>query len=176
MKSEDKIITIYPELTAFQVEIQGNPFECNMCRDMGECCGALGGNHNYKVGCEKCRCQHLYPTEDETRDKVGKVKLFNCKNCDDSKFSKGFCSNYGYLKNNLKPEITDCSNNFLVTGENNQIDDVTLKSECNIGNESVNVVEDKQEPIKSQKKIDKKFIYGGIGIFVFLIILYFLFS
>ena len=138
-QGEQRIITIYPELTSFEVEWDSNKYNCNNCSGIGDCCGTIM-DHNNKSVCEKCRCQHLHNVTDDTRKK-GKVKQQTCQKCKDENLSKDYCESNGYLENNLKPQIVDCSNNFLVTGANNTIDNVSMKTECNINNEddSINV-------------------------------------
>ena len=46
MSSSEKIIRTYPELTVFQVEYEGNLFDCNRCMGKGKCCGAENSEFN----------------------------------------------------------------------------------------------------------------------------------
>ena len=177
------IISIYPELEAYEVEVAGEKFDCRNCVNLGDCCGTVMV-HNNKSACHKCKCQSLY--DSSHREKKGAertnsiINKTNCKNCDDSKFSEDYCKSFSYLENNLNAEIIDCSNTLLVTGKNNTLEDVKLRSQCNIeGQESVDVVtsNDNNDTGNSstQLPIPKDYlIYGGIG-FALFIIIYFLF-
>jgi hypothetical protein len=176
------IISIYPELEAYEVEISGEKFDCRRCMGIGDCCGTVMV-HNNKSSCHKCKCQSLYNSTNRMKDGAKKtnsiINQTNCKNCDNSTFTEDYCKSLAYLENNLSPEIIDCSNTLLVTGEHNTLEDIKLRSQCNIdGQESVDVVtaaEDTQSSISGASLIPKDYlIYGGIG-FVIFIIIYFLF-
>tara|TARA_B100000424_G_scaffold270664_1_gene270674 strand:- start:1206 stop:1772 length:567 start_codon:yes stop_codon:yes gene_type:complete len=140
----DNIIKTYPKLTKFQVEYEGNPYDCNRCMGKGQCCGAQNDLYSDQMACQKCRCQNLHDTLDGSRNE--KVSQFGCEDCDDSQFSQIYCQNLGLLNNNLKANITDCSNNFLNLGSNATITDVELRTECNIGGErSVSIFNTEEE-------------------------------
>ena len=178
------IIKTYPTLTEFQVEYEGNPYDCNRCMGKGKCCGAENDLYNDQMACQKCRCQHLHDVLDDSRTQ--KVTQNGCDDCDDSKFTQTYCQNLGHLNNNLKANITDCSNNFLNLGSNATISDVELRSECNIGGErSVSIFKtDDEEEVLPGTTIDLSFtesipvksllIGGTVGIL--LLILLFLFT
>ena len=149
--SSQNIIKTYPELTKFQVEYEGNPYDCNRCLGKGQCCGAQNELYNDQMACQKCRCQYLYDVIDGSREE--KVSQSGCDDCDDSQFSQVYCENMGHLNNNLKANITECSNSFLNLGSNATITDVELRSECNIGGErSVSIfnVDDEEEEKKKK--------------------------
>jgi len=172
MSSSEKIIRTYPELSAFQVEYEGQVFDCNRCMGKGKCCGAQNTEFNNQLACQKCRCQHLHNVLDNTRTE--KVRQPNCTDCDDTEFNSTYCSNYGHLNNNLKANITDCSNNFMNVGSNSTIEDVELRSECNIGGEENVDVVTPTTSTQSQTSANSKYIYGG-GILFVLMLFYFLF-
>ena len=173
-QSSERIIKSYPELTAFQVEYEGQPFDCNKCMGMGKCCGAQNTQFNNYLACQKCRCQNLHDVLDNTREKNPRVKQHECEDCDDSEFNSTYCENLGHLNNNLKPNITDCSNNFLNLGKNSTITDVELRSECNVGGEqSVDVVTESGTPQSSS--IDMNYVYIGGGVLFVLLLLFLLF-
>ena len=172
MSSSEKIIKTYPELTAFQVEYEGQVFDCNRCMGKGKCCGAQNDEFNNQLACQKCRCQHLHNVVDNTRTE--KVRQPNCDDCDDTQFNMTFCNSYGHLNNNLKANITDCSNNFMNVGKNSTIEDVELRTECNIGGEeNVDVITPTTQS-QSHTSANTKYIYIGV-IVVVLILFYFLF-
>jgi len=181
--SGQKIISIYPELEAYEVEISGDKFDCRSCMGLGDCCGTVMV-HNNKSACHKCKCQSLYNSTNRVKEGAEKTKSIinssNCKNCDDSTFTEDYCKSLAYLENNLNAEIVDCSNTLLVTGQNNTLEDVNLRTQCNIdGQESVNVKSSGEQNTNtntlSNFPISKDIlIYGGIGFFVF-IMFYFLF-
>ena len=79
-----------------------------------------------------------------------------------------------HLNNNLKANITDCSNNFMNVGSNSTIEDVELRSECNIGGEENVDVVTPTTSTQSQTSANSKYIYGG-GILFILMLFYFLF-
>lgn len=171
-QNSENIIKTYPELSAFQIEYQGDVYECNRCMGKGKCCGAQNDKYSDQIACIKCRCQHLHDVIDDSRKE--KVKQPNCEECDDSTFSKSYCESLGYLNNNLKANITDCSNNFLNVGSNSTIQDVELRSECNVGGEqNVNVITPNKQS-NSGLPFDKKYLMIGGGV-LFIIILLFLF-
>lgn len=177
------IISIYPELEAYEVEISGNKYDCRNCMGMGDCCGTVM-EHNNKSSCHKCKCQSLFNSTNRVKEGAQKTNTIinqtNCKNCDNSTFTEDYCKSLAYLENNLTAEIVDCSNTLLVTGENNTLEDIKLRSQCNIdGQDSVNVIniDDKKTSNSDSTgfSIPKNYlIYGGIGFMVFLIF-YFLF-
>ena len=176
MSSSEKIIKTYPELTAFQVEYEGQVIDCNRCMGKGKCCGAQNNEFNNQLACQKCRCQHLHDVLDDSRTQ--KVTQNGCDDCDDSKFTQTYCQNLGHLNNNLKANITDCSNNFLNLGKNSTIQDVELRSECNVsGEESVNVVTSPEfkKKLKPELPIDQNYIYIGGGVMIFIILLLLIF-
>jgi hypothetical protein len=174
MSSSENIIRTYPELSVFQVEYEGQVFDCNKCMGKGKCCGAENSEFNNQLACQKCRCQNLHDVVDSTRTE--RVRQPNCDDCDDTQFNSTYCNSYGHLNNNLKANITDCSNNFMNVGSNSTIEDVELRSECNVGGEeNVNVITPTtQTQSENQSSINSKFIYGG-GIVLVLILFYFLF-
>lgn len=172
MSSSEKIIKTYPELSVFQVEYEGQVFDCNRCMGKGKCCGAQNDEFNSQLACQKCRCQHLHDVKDNTRTE--KVRQPNCDDCDDTQFNITYCDSYGHLNNNLKANITDCSNNFMNVGNNSTIEDVELRSECNIGGEENVDVVTPTTVTQSQTSANTKYIYGG-GIVLVLILFYFLF-
>jgi len=133
-KQDSNIIKIYPELSEFEIEWDGQKKNCNNCIYSGECCGTKTNNNNTIAMCNKCRCQSLYDVIDNTREK-GRVKQELCTNCDDT-ITEDYCKSLGNLENNLKPEIIDCTSSMMVTGSGNVIEDVNLRSECNINGES----------------------------------------
>jgi hypothetical protein len=179
--SGQNIISIYPELQAYEVESSGNKFDCRNCMGIGDCCGTVM-THTNKAACNKCKCQSLYESTNRTGDakKTNSViNSNNCKNCDDSTFSEDYCKSLSYLENNLNAEIVDCSNTLLVSGKNNTLEDVKLRSQCNVdGNESVNVQtsnEQQQSTNFSELPIPKDYlIYGGMA-FLLIFIIYFFF-
>ena len=179
--SGQNIISIYPELEAYEVESSGNKYDCRNCMGIGDCCGTVMV-HNNKAACNKCKCQSLYESTnrtDDAKDTSSIINSNNCKNCDDSTFTEDYCKSLSYLENNLNAEIVDCSNTLLVTGENNTLEDVKLKAQCNIdGNESVNVQTsgDPQQSNSSNLPISKNnLIYGGIVLLLLFIIYFFFF-
>ena len=44
--SSEKIIKTYPELSVFQVEYEGQIYDCNKCIAKGQCCGAQNSQFN----------------------------------------------------------------------------------------------------------------------------------
>lgn len=179
--SGQKIISIYPELEAYEVEISGEKFDCRSCMGLGDCCGTVMV-HNNKSACHKCKCQSLYNSSNRVKKGAEKTNSIingnNCENCDDTTFTEDYCKSLAYLENNLNAEIVDCSNTLLVTGENNTLEDIKMRTQCNIdGQESVNVKTGgpQTETSSTGLPIPKDMlIYGGIGFFAFIII-YFLF-
>lgn len=170
-QSSERIIKTYPELSAFQVEYEGQVFDCNRCMGKGKCCGAQNDQFNYYLACQKCRCQNLHNVLDNSREKNPKVKQTNCDDCDDTQFNAQYCENVGHLNNNLKANITDCSNNFLNLGKNSQITDVELRSECNVGGESSVDVVTPQGATQTSSPLNMNIVYiGGGALFVLLII------
>ena len=170
-QSSERIIKTYPELSAFQVEYEGQVFDCNRCMGKGKCCGAQNDQFNYYLACQKCRCQNLHNVLDNSREKNPKVKQTNCDDCDDTQFNAQYCENVGHLNNNLKANITDCSNNFLNLGKNSQITDVELRSECNVGGESSVDVVTPQGATQTSSPLNMNYVFiGGGALFVLLII------
>jgi len=174
--SSEKIIKSYPELTPYNVEYDGTPFDCNKCRT-GEdnCCAAHDKNNSNYLACQKCRCQHLHNVIDDSRTE--RVKDLGCKNCDDSQFNTNYCTDYGNLNNNLKANITDCSNNFLNVGNNSTITDVELRSECNIGGEkNVDVITPSTSTQSQLPAFNMNHAYMGGGVLLLLLMLWLLFG
>lgn len=180
-QSTTNIIKEVPQLNQFEVEYEGNKFDCNKCREKEKCCGTEDDQFTFQLQCKKCRCQHLHDVLDDSRTQ--KVTQNGCDDCDDSKFTQTYCQNLGHLNNNLKANITDCSNNFLNLGSNATISDVELRSECNIGGErSVSIFKtDDEEEVLPGTTIDlsftesipvKSLLIGGIVGILFLILLF----
>ena len=73
----ENIIKSYPELSIFDVEYEGEVFDCRKCLSVEKCCGAQNQNFNDNLACIKCRCQYLYDVIDSSREnKVGLCKGF----------------------------------------------------------------------------------------------------
>jgi len=175
-QSSERIIKTYPELSAFQVEYEGQVFDCNRCMGKGKCCGAQNDQFNNYLACQKCRCQNLHTVVDNSREKNPKVTQHECDDCDDTQFNPTYCGNLGHLNNNLKANITDSSNNFLNLGKNSTITDVELRSECNIGGESnVDVVTPQGSTQSSSPALDMNYVYGGGALLLVLMIVFLLF-
>jgi len=177
-RMSENIIKSYPELSMFDIEYEGEVFDCRKCLSVDKCCGAQNQDFNNNLACIKCRCQYLYDVIDNSRENKVTSLFSDCTNCDQDKFTAVYCENYGMLNNNLKANITDCSNNFLNLGKNSTIQDVELRSECNVsGEESVNVVTSPEfkKKLKPELPIDEKYIYigGGFMLFIILILLIF---
>jgi len=120
-------------LDPFYVEYNGAKFDCRSC-NKSKCCSTNDDNSPNKIPCQKCMCQHLYPVNDKSRYNSLPVFDMGCTECNSSVL-QGDCNIYGYLSNKIIPKvnIVDCSNKVLVSGANNDISDVVLKSQCNTG-------------------------------------------
>lgn len=133
--SNNNIIQITPVLESYEVEINGKKFDCRNCIGLGDCCGTIDIG-NSKSSCYKCKCQSLYNSTNRTKEGAEKTDGFinssNCKNCNDSTFTKDFCESMAYLENNLDSDFTDCSNTLLVTGEYNTLNDIEQRTNCNV--------------------------------------------
>ena len=169
-ESTSNIIKSYPELTAFEVEYNGNKFNCNACRNGGKCCGVENNEFAQQLQCMKCRCQQLYGVSDESR-KESVSKNIVCDDCNNNVLTKETCENYNYLKNNLNYNLTDCSNNLINVGANSKIEDVTLRSKCSTGaDETAGVIEISDDE-KSDSVNPDYILYGGIGVGVLIFII-----
>jgi len=115
-RMSENIIKSYPELSIFDVEYEGEVFDCRKCLSIDKCCGSQNLDFNNNLACIKCRCQYLYDVIDNSRENKVTSLFADCANCDPDKFTAVYCENYGMLNNNLKANITDCSNNFLNLG------------------------------------------------------------
>ena len=147
-KTSENIIKSYPELSIFDVEYEGEVFDCRKCLSADKCCGALNSEFNNNLACIKCRCQFLYDVIDNSRE------------------------------NKVTSLFSDCTNNFLNLGDNSTIQDVELRSECNVsGEESVNVVTspDFQKKLKPELPVDQNYIYLGLAISIFIILIILIF-
>ena len=126
-------ITINKLLNKYQVEYNGQPFDCRSC-NKDKCCSTNDDNAPNKIACQKCICQQLYTVKDGSRAGSEPVYNMGCNDCT-SNISEGECNIYEYLTNKIiqKVNIVDCSNKVLVSGNNNDISDVVLKSKCDTG-------------------------------------------
>ena len=178
--SNNNIIQITPTLEAYEVEVNGKKFDCRSCMGLGDCCGTVDISNN-KSSCYKCKCQSLYNSTNRTKENAEKTDRFinstNCKNCDDSTFTKDFCESMAYLENNLDSDFTDCSNTLLVTGEYNTLNDIEQRTNCNIdGQQEVAVNNYNAPPPTENQSILDKIKGGGLSInIVFILILIALF-
>lgn len=184
IQHDERIIKSFAKLSKFQVEYEGQPYDCNRCDPgKGKCCGAQNDNYNNNLACQKCRCQHLYDVTDGSRTEKVYIHEGQCNDCDDSNFDINTCDFMDYLKNNLKANITDCSNALVNVGENSTIEDVSLRSECNIDNaNTVSVLgSNASQPTASggdfldSLPFDKKYLFIGGGVLFVIFILFFIF-
>ena len=76
----ENIIKSYPELSIFDVEYEGEVFDCRKCLSVEKCCGAQNQNFNDNLACIKCRCQYLYDVIDNSRENKVLKKLLNATN------------------------------------------------------------------------------------------------
>tara|TARA_Y100000589_G_C26945901_1_gene544371 strand:- start:149 stop:751 length:603 start_codon:yes stop_codon:yes gene_type:complete len=174
------IHTSKAQLLQFEVEIDKQAKSCRPCMSAPETQVAKGRSQ-YDL-CYKCQCQAKFDTEDNSRSemsveqngqmvKTSKVlgtpddrnAPFECANCDQSEITENWCLNNNFLRNDLEVSVTDCSNNMLVTGENNTVEDVNMRTECNIdggdSSQPPKIQEDEFNPTKKKKK--KKGLFGG---------------
>lgn len=169
------IIQVTPTLEAYEVEMNGKKFDCRSCMGIGDCCGTIQ-IHSNKSACYKCKCQSLYNSTNRTKVNAEKTNRFinstNCKNCDDSTFTKDFCESMAYLENNLDAEFTDCSNTLLVTGDFNTLDDVEQRTNCDINNKKNTAVNNYQAPPPKSGGVNN-FTGGGLNINIILLIFIF---
>ena len=123
-------------------------------------------------------CQQLYNVKDKSRMNNQKVYNMGCTDCT-TDIDESECSVKNYLSNRLinKSTIVDCSNKVLVTGANNDISDIVLKSKCNTGLPiTVNENTSLDTNYKLPSKLDNKYVMIGGGVLVIIIILIFLFK
>lgn len=210
-QSNQKIISIYPKLQEYDIEWQGNVFNCTNCMGMDNCCGIGSGknpsnNNNFRA-CQKCICQMKYDIIDGQTRSTGKIPNLGCdkimektsqkpsSKCTDNIINKDFCNlpAYNYLKNNLNPtSIQNCSVNFVNTGKNTQVSNISLKSQCNneeagvdLGNSSKNPSDYNNNnnnnnsiinlPKGKINSVKLEYIYIIIGFIIFLFLIYFIF-
>ena len=119
-----------------EIEWQGKPFNCMTC-EKNDCCRVKDDEYKNQYSCLKCRCQAMYnPIKGTKKGKVisGSGKPFKCDSCDEF-LSLEKCSDLGYLNNGLAQQLSiyDCSQNVVTTGDGNIIDNVEMKSDCNVG-------------------------------------------
>lgn len=150
------IHTTSATINDYQVEYDTKMFDCTPCITWEKEKLELGVNSDK---CDKCQCQANFDVLDASRSskvKTFRGEEFNCANCDEEKYTLEFCTNRGFLKNDPEMNITDCSNNMVVTGENNTIEDVNMRTECNIdGGDNSNppiIQEDEYNPQEDKKK------------------------
>jgi hypothetical protein len=126
-------------LEKYEIEFNGRVFNCLEC-NKDNCCSTSNNNSANRIACQKCRCQQLYTVRDGTRagsEPVGDLGCIGCTN----NMSEAECSLYEFLNNKViqSMSIVDCSNRVIVSGANNQISDVSLRSICNMGDSPTQV-------------------------------------
>ena len=178
-QTNQNIIKSYPELTKYEVEYEGNKYDCNKCRGISPCCGTENDEFNLQMACKKCLCQQLYGVNDDSRSEA--LVDLGCQDCTEGALSQEYCEGSGYLENNLKANITDCSNNLLNIGSGNTLEDITLQSQCNVdGQETagVIVVSDDDTDDGTDDSTDTTMNYGiiAVGLVILLLLLFFIFS
>lgn len=172
-QSTTNIVKEVPTLNQFEVEYEGNKFDCNKCREKDKCCGTEDEQFAFQLQCKKCRCQQLHDVTDGSR--TGKVTSnLQCGDeCNNNALDEQTCNMYGYLTNGLKANVMDCSNNLINVGANSTIEGVELRSKCtSTGGETAGVI--KVNPNQSVSKADQSenmMIYAGVGGGLFLCII-----
>ncbi len=175
-QSTTNIVKEVPELNQFEVEYEGNKFDCNRCREKEKCCGTEDDTFSFQLQCKKCRCQHLHDVTDNSR--TNRVKDLNCGDeCNNNALDVQTCESYGYLTNNLKANVMDCSNNLINVGANSTIEGVELRSKCtSTGGETAGVI--KVNPNKGStgktNESEKIMMYAAAGGGIFFCLLLFL--
>lgn len=112
-----------------QIEYNGVLFDCRQCtRNRSECCNVFDENDPNRLPCMKCVCQSAYDTMDDSRE--GRATMNQCQNCRD--VSLAFCRRENHLINRLVQDINvfDCSQNILVDGTANQLQQIEMKNQC----------------------------------------------
>lgn len=112
-----------------QIEYNGVLFDCRQCnKNRGECCNVFDENDPNRLPCMKCVCQSAYDTMDDSREEP--VNMAQCQNCRDVALS--FCSRENHLVNRLVQDIKifDCSQNILVDGTANTLEQIEMKNQC----------------------------------------------
>ena len=128
------------ELLPNQIEFQGKPFNCFQC-DTSSCCQIKNFSYQNQAACKKCRCQALYGADPANSQKTGFVEdgnknRFKCQCRDDQAITKSQCDATFLRRNKLITPRTyiDCSQNTLVSGDGNVLENVKMESTCNAAN------------------------------------------
>lgn len=117
------------EFTDNQIEYNGVLFDCRQCsKNRTECCNVFDENDPNRLPCMKCVCQGAFDTMDESR--TNKVNMASCQNCRD--VSLPLCRRENHLINRLIQDIKifDCSQNILVDGTANAVEQVQMSNQC----------------------------------------------
>ena len=174
------IHTSAAKLQEFEVELDKVAKSCKPCMTAPETHVAKGTSQ-YDL-CMKCQCQANFVTEDASRDAkvTWRGEPFNCQNCDMADINKEWCTFQNFLRIDLEVSVTDCSNTMLVTGDNNEVNDVKMRTECNVDgadNSAPPVVAQKTFNPTGKKKKNKLFgisplmLGGGAAVIVLIIII-----
>lgn len=117
------------QFTDNQIEYNGVLFDCRQCnKNRSECCNVFDENDPNRLPCMKCVCQAAYDTMDDSRKE--RINMSQCQNCRD--VSLAFCRRENHLINRLVQDIKifDCSQNILVDGTANQLEQIEMKNQC----------------------------------------------
>jgi hypothetical protein len=174
------IHTSKAKLLENEVELDKAAKSCKPCMTAPETHVAKGTSQ-YDL-CMKCQCQASFDTEDASRDSkvTWRGDPLDCKNCDKADVNKEWCTFQNFLRNDLEVSITDCSNTMLVTGDNNEVNDVKMRTECNVDgadNSAPPVVAEKSfNPTEKKKakggfKLSPMMMGGAAAVVVILIII-----
>lgn len=112
-----------------QIEYNGVLFDCRQCnKNRSECCNVMDENDPNRLPCMKCVCQAAYDVQDDSRE--GRVNMAQCQNCRDVSLS--FCRRENHLINRLIQDINifDCSQNVLVDGTANTLQQIEMRNQC----------------------------------------------
>ena len=174
------------ELLPNQIEFQGKPFNCFQC-DTTSCCQIKNYSYQNQAACKKCRCQALYGADPGNSQKTGFVEdgnknKFKCKCRDDQAITKSQCDATFLRRNKLITPRTyiDCSQNTLVSGDGNVLENVKMESTCNAANNAGGGGGSKNTSTNTQTNKNSKYPMGlsqkqfKIVVIVIIVLLFFL--
>lgn len=120
-------VTGIRKLHPWEIEYKGSPYNCSYCRNDDETCCDVENEPR----CEKCICQSLHSGTNKDGELVPQYQM-GCKKCDLSKYDKKYCTDKGLLENDIIQPVViyDCSQNVLVSGNENEMTDVQLTNAC----------------------------------------------